>query len=119
MAQPTEKPLPPTPPTTENPVLALGRKVKSAFISDQEPSIRIRRELSLPGARNVNPPQDIPEKHTEGPGPGAAPSDSTASNGFTGRLRSIFGRQDGSKDSRSDEQDYDNDMVDLLDVLGM
>ncbi len=119
MAQLSEKPLPPTPPTTDNPVVALGRKVKSAFSSDQQPSIRIRRESSSPATRQLDlPSQEIPEKATGGPGHEPTSKDNSSDNGFASRVRSLFSRREASPNDKVNESDYDNDMVDLLDVLG-
>jgi hypothetical protein len=53
------QPLPP-PSTTGNPVMAVGRKVKSIFSSHQRPSIRILRNTSEPGL--VPATQDFAEK---------------------------------------------------------
>jgi hypothetical protein len=51
---------PPPPSTTENPVVAVGRKVKSLLSSHQRPSIRILRNSSDP--RSVPATQDFAEK---------------------------------------------------------
>jgi hypothetical protein len=55
---PSQPPLPPS--TTENPVVAVGRKVKSLLSSHQRPSIRILRNSSVP--RPVLATQDFAEK---------------------------------------------------------
>lgn len=114
---------------TENPVIAVGRKVKSALSSHQRPSIRILRESSSPvekGSAGEYPSQ--PQIHgAQGPESLAELSEHSAAhapnepkgNTFNNRFRSLFNREDDSTDVISSESEYDSDMVDLLDVVGM
>ncbi|CZR61569.1 related to ahmp1 protein [Phialocephala subalpina] len=54
----------PSPPTTDNPIVAVGRKVKSTLSSHQQPSIRILRESSSAGkSRHVAAPQGDADKY--------------------------------------------------------
>jgi hypothetical protein len=63
MDQPGSSQPPPSSSTTANPVVAVGRKVKSIFSSHQQPSIRILREPSSTGAPRRPPiSKDFAEK---------------------------------------------------------
>lgn len=127
-------PLPPLPSssTTHNPVVAVGRKLKSVLGSHQRPSVRILRESSstkrsqrVPSSKgNVEKSTAYQSSHGQVQRPGeraesvqqsAAPrKDST----FGNRMRSMFRRDDESNEDESFEREYDPDTVDLLDVMG-
>lgn len=97
--------------TTENPIAAVGRKVKSALRSSQQPSIRIQR--------TYGDIQDIPANGSlEKPSQNdtVAPKDTT----LTGRFRSLFSGSEGhtEDDFAASRDKYDNSVVDLLDVIG-
>lgn len=123
--------------TTENPIVAVGRKVKSVLTTHQRPTIRIYRDSSNAESRNVPSARDFSEKSTSTPLPhGSTQQNRTGlseqsvtqaanhplpsqGNAFTNRFRSLFGRGEYSKEPESYEHEYDPDMVDLLDVVGM
>lgn len=111
--------------TTNNPVVAAGRKVKSVLSTHQRPSVRI--QLDSPTAPNTNRPP-VSTANAEKPLP-SLPSHETAP-----RQKSWFGSLrhrsasatrppiNGSGDSKADESyddEYDPDTVDLLDIVGM
>jgi hypothetical protein len=63
MDQPGPSQPPPSSSTTENPVVAVGRKVKSVLSTRQQPSVRILREPTLTGeARRLPIPKSIAKK---------------------------------------------------------
>ncbi|KAM0125189.1 hypothetical protein ACHAP3_009936 [Botrytis cinerea] len=121
--------------TTENPIVAVGRKVKSVLTTHQRPTIRIYRDSSNAESRNVPSARDFSEKSTSTPLPhGSTQQNRTGlseqsvtqaanhplpsqGNAFTNRFRSLFGRGEYSKEPESYEHEYDPDMVDLLDVV--
>ena len=133
---------PPSSLTTENPIVAVGRKVKSVLSSHQRPSIRILRESSSTGEPRRAPASNgIVEKplpplppHEKAQGPrgraeldehSAADEKHTFANGFTGirnrtgnAIRSLFGREEDPTNDQYFEHEYDTDTVDLLDVVG-
>lgn len=96
MAQPNSSEPPPSPSTTQNPIVAVGRKVKSVLSSHQRPSVRILRESS--SSRKSRVPASKTKSEKSG---------------------SRFGRGDNIADDESFEHEYDPDTVDLLDVVGM
>lgn len=146
MDQPGSSQPPPSNSTTENPIVAVGRKVKSVLTTNQRPSVRIRRgPSSTRDPRRVLLSQNIAEKPLpqlppRGNVPGPESRDyashsqayraSTKENNFADRftnarsrtgssIRSLFGREENSTDDESFENEYDPDTVDLLDVMGM
>jgi hypothetical protein len=147
MDQPGSAQSPPSSTTTANPVVAVGRKVKSIFSSHQQPSIRIRREsAATTQPRRTPASQDFAEKPlpqlpsgvtAQGPERGLAPHNdipweaSTTpkrERGFSNRLSgvrsragSIFRRPENVRDKNNEsaEDCYDTETVDLLDVMGM
>jgi hypothetical protein len=125
--------------TAENPVVAVGRKVKSALSTQQRPSIRILRDSSQNHkARREPTPGVITEKKSphlsrtgnanisESPTDYPVPHKQNASaNRFTDvgnragtAIRSFFRREENNPDDGSVEREYDPDTVDLLDVMG-
>jgi hypothetical protein len=125
---------PPSSSTTENPIVAVGRKVKSVLTTDQRPSVRILRESSSTGSTGIAKKfASHRSSHGKAPGPesraefAASPSKETASanrfvdarNRTGAAIRSIFGREGHNTDDGSYENEYDPDTVDLLDVVGM
>jgi hypothetical protein len=149
MDQPVSAQPPPSSSTTANPVVAVGRKVKSIFSSQQQPSIRIRRESAATGQLRRPPvSQDFAEKPlpqlptavtAQGPEsqaglapyndiPWEAPTTPKRERGFSNRLfavrsraESIFRRPENVRDgnNESSEDCYNTETVDLLDVMGM
>ncbi len=149
MDQPGSAQPPPSSSTTANPVVAVGRKVKSIFRSHQQPSIRIRRKSAAAGQpRRAPVSQDFAEKplpqlptpvtaqdpeshaglapHHEIPW--EAPTTPKRERGFSNRLSgvrsragSIFRRPENVRDKNDEagEDCYDTETVDLLDVMGM
>lgn len=137
MAQQDPSQPPPSDSTTENPIAAVGRKVKSVLTTHQRPTIRIHRNhSSTPEPRKVSAspessgestPSALPQGSVQ-QGRGGLSQQSTTQaaihplpsegNGFTNRFRTLFGRGEHSNDSESYEHEYDPDMVDLLDVMG-
>jgi hypothetical protein len=124
----------------ENPVVAVGRKVKSVLSSQQRPSVRIIRGTSSYGEpRCVPVSKSIAEKvaphlpsHAKAEEPGSrveyrAPlEENTFANRFADArnragagIRSLFGREDNVTDDAYFENEYDSDTVDLLDIVGM
>lgn len=105
--------------TTGNPIAAVGRKVKSVLSSSNQPSIRIfrdssahgksRRKLTTSEKRSATGPQasNLSSATPEGKG-----------NSFANRFRSRF-RHDDSDTDEWHEHEYDQETVDLLDVVGM
>lgn len=127
-----------SPSTTENPIVAVGRKVKSVLSTHQRPTIRIYRDstsnteshkvpvtrdfsekpasASLPLGNAQQSREDIPEQSAPQAAVHPLPSQGNA---FINRFRSLFGRGEHSTAPESYEHEYDPDMVDLLDVVGM
>ncbi|KAF2153617.1 hypothetical protein K461DRAFT_321238 [Myriangium duriaei CBS 260.36] len=104
--------------TTENPIVAVGRKVKSVLSTSQRPSVRIIRKPPSAGDRRLPASGDVSEKH--GAGNGAATTRSHAigaRNSAGGLMRSWFGRAEDPCDQKAYVDEYDPDTVDLLDVL--
>lgn len=139
MAQSGPSQPPPAESTTENPIVAVGRKVKSVLGSHQQPSVRIQRGPSTGKSRRVAASKGDAEKYgshgrAQGPesradlaGQSAAHAGTTSSrentsaNRFSGpqnRIRSWFSRKEDSTEDESIEHEYDPDTVDLLDVMG-
>jgi hypothetical protein len=144
--QPDEPPSQPPPSTSitaaENPVeavVAAGRKVKSIFVSKNQPSVRILRGNSSIGqprhelvSQNdgekplppLPPPgnQQEPESHVQSNGNVVSNCITGCLNGVTAVTRSIFGREEREErhadDKAFDRECYDSDTVDLLDVVG-
>jgi hypothetical protein len=120
MDQPGPSQPPPSSSTTKNPIVAVGRKVKSVLNSHQRPSVRILREPS-----SLGEPRRVPvSTHVAGY------RDQLKENVFSNRfadarnragasIRSLFSREEGVIDDESFEHEYDPDTVDLLDVVGM
>ena len=135
-----------SPSATGNPVVAVGRKVKSIFSSHQRPSIRILRRpashsteklqggpVSTDFAEKPLPPlpprENAPSASTE---PTTLPESSrTRSRGNTiadrfanarsravSSVQSLFGHGSVTNDHGPPDQEYDTETVDLLDVVG-
>jgi hypothetical protein len=145
MDQPGSSELSPPLEATANPVVAVGRKVKSMLTSHQRPSVRIQRG----GARPVPATQDFAEKplpqlpprgpdsSTDSMARDAAQTDTSADlsrqNTFASRfagararagstVQSLFSRDRSSAQEDKpfeNEDEYDTSTVDLLDVMGM
>jgi hypothetical protein len=110
-------------PTTENPVVAVARKVKADLRKHQQPTIRIYRDSASNDKRAPSPrgtAQQVPtgQNGDSATQPAANPLPSN-NNTFSNRMRSLFGSSKVSTSDESDSHEYDNDMVDLLDVVGM
>ncbi|QSZ37702.1 hypothetical protein DSL72_008801 [Monilinia vaccinii-corymbosi] len=101
--------------TTENPIVAVGRKVKSVLSTHQRPTIRIYRDSSsTTESRNMPTAGDFPEKSTTTPLPyggaqqcraGSSERSTTQEvahplpsqgNAFANRFRSLFGHPEVS-----------------------
>ncbi|KAM3081284.1 hypothetical protein ACMFMF_003197 [Clarireedia jacksonii] len=110
-------------PATENKVVAVGRKVKSDLRKHQRPTIRIYRDSSAHDNRAPLPRGTVQQTHTGQHGDSAtvpaAHSSSSNNNSFSNRIRSMFGSSTDSTNNDSDNHEYDHDMVDLLDVVGI
>ncbi|KAF7865886.1 hypothetical protein EAF04_006051 [Stromatinia cepivora] len=136
MAQQGSSQSSPSSSTTENPIVAVGRKVKSVLGTHQRPTIRIYRDSSSNAeSRKAPSTRDFSEKSTPGSSsPGSAqhscagPPEQSATgaatqplpsqgNAFTNRFGSLFSRGEYSTQHESYEHEYDPDMVDLLDVV--
>lgn len=123
--------------TSENPVVAIGRKVKSVLTSHQRPSIRILRESSSIGEPRRAPASNgivekslpfLPHEKAQGPKSRTELNEHSAAhekNTFAGirnrtgdAIRSLFGREEDPTNDQSFEHEYDTDTVDLLDVVG-
>lgn len=87
---------------------AVGRKVKSALGTHQQPSVRILRSSPQKSGGNVVP-EDPPTQPS---------NEKAASSGFMSSVRSMFGRKDDSTTEQAQSDEYDADTVDLLDVVG-
>lgn len=94
--------------TTDSPLVAVGRKVKSVLGTHQQPSVRIIRDP--PSTRHVKATHEEPSS--------SAPGQSPASTSYFASLRSFFGSKDESPVERTQNDEYDEDTVDLLDVVG-
>ncbi|KAF2228472.1 hypothetical protein EV356DRAFT_538066 [Viridothelium virens] len=91
--------------TTENPVIAVGRKVKSVLSTHQRPSVRIRRE---PASNNV--PRQTGEP--------SSPKEKVPTDRFSSvRLGRLFSRDENPTSNGLSQEEYDPDTVDLLDVV--
>ncbi|KAI9701614.1 MAG: hypothetical protein M1820_006385 [Bogoriella megaspora] len=111
--------------TTENPVVAVGRKVKSVLSTHQRPSVRILRE---PSSREVPRSVPIAEGTSDNTAARATPSHAhSKENGNTNHpsdarnrvgtaFQSLFNRDKGRTHTESSQDEYDPDTVDLLDV---
>lgn len=111
---------------TENPIVAVGRKVKSVLSTRQRPSVRILRGSSSAGGSYAGKPSPHDEKAKQ------SMSRSGTDNSIASRfvdvghragasIRSLFGRDEDDTDDDDDvsfEHEYDADTVDLLDVMG-
>lgn len=142
----SSKPLPSTP-ESENPVVAVGRKVKSILTPGprQQPSVRI---LRVPQQGNTREPEAAAEKRVA-PGGSQRPAqygqtakydaaypeahraatrESTSSGRFSDArnragsvIRSVFNREEEPAEAAHDtyrHDCYDPDTVDILDVVG-
>ncbi|TVY37068.1 hypothetical protein LSUB1_G004218 [Lachnellula subtilissima] len=118
---PSSQPPPPSS-TTQNPVIAIGRKVKSALSTQQQPSIRILRASSSTGESRPSPSSSgVAEK----PLPELPQSNENAStnrflnaaNRASAAVRSVFDRGENVTDDGFDNNEYDTDTVDLMDVV--
>ncbi|KAH8590230.1 hypothetical protein B0O99DRAFT_521531 [Bisporella sp. PMI_857] len=129
MSQPgSSEPLPSSS-TTDNPIVAVGRRVKSALRSHQRPSIRIRRKSpSSANLQSISASQSTAEKyqphlppHGQSRGPNIHAEVVPASNQYTfaSHFRSLFGHGEGATNDESHKYEYDSDIVDILDVVGM
>lgn len=106
--------------TTENPIAAVGRKVKSVLGTDQRPSVRIIRKPASIAHDHLPVSRDDAEKHADRNGGAATANHSTnAGHRFGGSMRSWFGRTENSKEHDTNADEYDPDTVDLLDVVGL
>lgn len=94
-------------PKTENPLVAVGRKVKSAISTDQQPSVRILRRSASTRQRHA-----APERFDHAP-----PTENVPPKGIGSSIRSFFGRKAEPQIEQSTEE-YDADTVDVLDVIG-
>jgi hypothetical protein len=137
---------PPPSSSPTNPVVAIGRKVKSVLSTNQRPSVRLLRQPSSTQPRRAPVSQDFAEKplpelpphpdtqeaeslpdfseHYATPAEASrVPSKGNASSNARNRAgsvaRSLFRREDHVIDHKSYEDEYDADTVDLLDVMGM
>lgn len=133
MDQPGSSQAPSSPSTTENPIVAVGRKVKSAFSSgSNQPSIRIFRNSSSQGKSNRLPTtestlekRDATRPHTQADfthNSATLPQDNGTKekSSFADRCRALFRHEDNNNDRDEwNENEYDTDTVDLLDVVGM
>ncbi|TVY90112.1 hypothetical protein LAWI1_G004326 [Lachnellula willkommii] len=117
---PSSQPPPPSS-TTENPVVAIGRKVKSVLSTQQQPSIRILRASSSTGESRPSP---VSGGVAEKPLPELPQSNENAStnrfsdagNRASAAVRSLFGRGENVPNDGLDQNEYDTDTVDLMDV---
>lgn len=92
--------------TTENPIVAVGRKVKSLLSTSDRPSIRIVR--GTPGTEKPLPPLPPHEKEQE-------PEKKT----FASRFRSLFSDDENATNDTHSRDEYDASTVDLMDVMGI
>jgi hypothetical protein len=106
--QASSQPLPSSS-TTDNPVVALGQKVKAAFTPHERPSVRILRERSAKSRVDL-PRQAAPPTESE---------QNMSATGIGAKFRSMFSREENATDRESSDHEYDRDTVDLLDVMGM
>jgi hypothetical protein len=106
MAQPG--PPPASSSATDNPIVAIGRKVKSALTSSDQPSIRIVRGRSTATEKPL-PPLPTQEKAQEPPQKAS----------FASRFRSFFDDEKDDGHNAQSKDEYDASTVDLLDVMGM
>ena len=97
--------------TTENPVVALGRKVQSVLSTHQRPSVRILREPSRNEESRLVTEASQEKTNTND----SAGIVTRATNAF----RPLFSRRESPNTNEHSEQEYDPDTVDLLDVVGM
>lgn len=128
MEQRSSSAAPASKPTTENPIVAVGRKVKSALSSSlNQPSVRIYRSSSTlsyprPPTANTSGRQDARPyaqmDFAEGGNGQTKYNEKEEGNGFASRLRKRFSREDRNKEDPY-ENEYDTDTVDLLDVMGI
>ncbi|KAG0645589.1 hypothetical protein D0Z07_8651 [Hyphodiscus hymeniophilus] len=108
MAQPGMSQPPPSSFTKdENPVRAVGRKLKSVLSSDQQSSVRIRRGPSTTeGSRRLPVTEGVAEK----PSQGNVPASRFAA------IRSLFTREDhNTQNDYFDTNDSDTDLLDVVD----
>ncbi|PBP25480.1 integral membrane protein [Diplocarpon rosae] len=108
MSEPASTPSLPSS-TTENPIAAVRRKVRSALGSGQQPSIRIQRgHADLREAAN----EDATEKPT-------THDATTPHQTFLARFRKMFSNDEDhvADHSAASRDEYDNSMVDILDVI--
>ncbi|KAL3417471.1 hypothetical protein PVAG01_11471 [Phlyctema vagabunda] len=127
MDQPCSSQHPPTT-TTENPVVAVGRKVKAALSTHQRPSIRILHKGPSRDTSRVPESRDFAEASgrvqrqenpTEPPNQLTAER-STSSSWFTNasiRAKALYGRKKDPSEKITQEHEYDSSTVDILDVL--
>lgn len=97
-------------------MVAIGRKVKSVLSTHQQPSVRIVRESSL-----REEPHRV-QAHRPPPQDASVNRFADARNRTGVAIRSLFGCEERDKNVTHDgsfENEYDSDMVDLLDVMGM
>lgn len=110
--QASQQPPESTSAATDNPIAAVGKKVKSALSSRNQPSIRIQRQSSPSERYTEKPLPHLPPQSQHPAGNFAAETS------FTGRLKSLFNREEHSNDSVLYDQHEDDSYVDLLDVVG-
>ena len=114
MDRPVSSQPPPSSSKAENPVVALGQKVKAVLSTSQRPSVRILRGSSSTGEpRRVPVSKSVPEK------PVPANLFADARNRAGAAIRSLFGSDENVTRGESFEHEYDTDTVDLMDVMGM
>ena len=119
MEQPRSSQPPPSS-STENPIVAVGRKVKSVLSTNQRPSVRILR-----GPPSTGEPRRMPPSNGIGEKSVLPSKENTSTNRFAGArnragasFRSLFGREETVTHDESFNE-YDSDTVDLMDVIGM
>jgi len=104
---------PPSSSTTENPIVAVGRKVKSVLSTSQRPSIRIVHESIGTGKRFA------PAQGSESRAEPNVSGNANFLNRVGSSVRSLFGSKENTTEEEFSKDEYDPDTVDLLDVVGM
>jgi hypothetical protein len=122
MARPASAAQAETPPkTTTNPIVAVGRKVKSVLSTDQRPSVRIQRDSSSKTSLHRGPlSTDTRERlaaHTAAEKQADVESAPQPPKARFAGIWSWFGAG-GRHVTSGQSHEYDPDEVDLLDVVG-
>lgn len=119
------------PAKAENPIVAVGRRVKSALSSQQEPSVQIQRSprslpqkslteklhLSHRGSDNGPERGQLDATDSDDVPPPVPPKDNA--NSSSKSFWSRFSKGDSVVDEKNAKQgNYDRETVDLLDVMG-